>query len=177
MTRSARWRPGEPLVSNWHMPSMDFIIHRGTWNESRANTEGPLYFFNYDISRNKSMYRTRWRCRHALESQSPAGLTMSMTILRNVCRCRLVRFWKMSQFSSCNSLKPTAKWWFSSTDSSLYISANSESAKKNNSGECYRRVRLNTAHESPWTCPIIFLTAANPSTFTLTMARLIWLRC
>lgn len=33
----------------------------------------------------------------------------------------------MSQLSSCRSLKPTARWWFSSTDESLYIKASSES--------------------------------------------------
>lgn len=52
-----------------------------------------------------------------------------MTIFLNDCLCFLVKFWKMSQFSSCSSLKPTAKWWFSSTDESLYIKASSESAK------------------------------------------------
>lgn len=50
-----------------------------------------------------------------------------MTSLRRLWRCRLVRFWKMSQFSWCRSLKPTARWWFSRTDSSLYMRANSES--------------------------------------------------
>lgn len=53
---------------------------------------------------------------------------MSMTIFRSDCRCFLVKFWKMSQFSSCRSLKPTARWWFSNTDESLYIKASSESA-------------------------------------------------
>lgn len=62
--------------------------------------------------------------------QCNQGLTMSMTSLRRLCRCRLVRFWKMSQFSSCRSLNPTARWWFSSTDSSLYINASSESVEK-----------------------------------------------
>ena len=56
------------------------------------------------------------------------GRTMSMTSLRRLCLCLLLRFWKMSQFSSWSSLKPTARWWFSSTDSSLYIRASSESA-------------------------------------------------
>lgn len=59
---------------------------------------------------------------------SQAALTMSMTIFLNDCLCFFVKFWKMSQFSSCSSLKPTAKWWFSSTDESLYIKASSESA-------------------------------------------------
>jgi len=59
---------------------------------------------------------------------SKVELTMSMTIFLNDCLCFLVKFWKMSQFSSCSSLKPTAKWWFSSTDESLYIKASSESA-------------------------------------------------
>lgn len=36
------------------------------------------------------------------------------------------RFWKISHSSFCNNLKATAKWWFSSTDSSLYIIASSE---------------------------------------------------
>lgn len=80
--------------------------------------------------------------------------TISITILRNVWRCflqwhrdergerkainhetlarlpRLLayfwRFWKISHSSFCNNLKATAKWWFSSTDSSLYIIASSE---------------------------------------------------
>lgn len=56
------------------------------------------------------------------------SLTMSMTIFRSDCLCFLVKFWKMSQFSSCRSLKPTARWWFSNTDESLYINASSESA-------------------------------------------------
>lgn len=53
--------------------------------------------------------------------------TMSMTSFRRLWRCRLLRFWKMSQFSWCRSLKPTARWWFSKTDSSLYMRASSES--------------------------------------------------
>lgn len=57
---------------------------------------------------------------------------MSMTIFRSDCRCFLVRFWKMSQFSSCRSLKPTARWWFSNTDESLYMSASSESGQRTN---------------------------------------------
>lgn len=35
--------------------------------------------------------------------------TMSITILRRDCLCFLLRFWKMSQFSSWRSLKPTAR--------------------------------------------------------------------
>lgn len=54
-----------------------------------------------------------------------------MTILRRDCLCFLLRFWKMSQLSSCRSLKPTARWWFSSTDESLYIKASSESGGSN----------------------------------------------
>ena len=54
-------------------------------------------------------------------------LTISMTSFRRLCLCLLLRFWKMSQFSSWSSLNPTARWWFSSTDSSLYIRASSES--------------------------------------------------
>lgn len=57
-------------------------------------------------------------------------LTMSMTIFLSDCLCFFVMFWKISQFSSWSSLKPTARWWFSSTDSSLYMSASSESEKK-----------------------------------------------
>ena len=34
----------------------------------------------------------------------------------------------MSQLGSCSSLKPTARWWFSRTDESLYMRASSESA-------------------------------------------------
>ena len=68
--------------------------------------------------------------------------TMSITIFRNVCRCFLVRLTKISQSLFCRSLNATAKilfvfqrrfdlteparWWFSSTDSSLYIRASSE---------------------------------------------------
>ena len=65
----------------------------------------------------------------ALQKRS-FSLTMSMTIFRSDCLCFLVKFWKMSQFSSCRSLKPTARWWFSNTDESLYISASSESAQE-----------------------------------------------
>lgn len=57
-------------------------------------------------------------------------LTISITILRSDCLCFLLRFWKMSQLSSCKSLNPTARWWFSSTDESLYIRASSESESK-----------------------------------------------
>lgn len=74
-------------------------------------------------------------------------LTMSMTSLRRLCRCRLVRFWKMSQFSSCRSLKPTARWWFSSTDSSLYINANSESVKQSRPG--YQWISWLTSEDCP----------------------------
>ncbi|KAJ8880199.1 hypothetical protein PR048_016665 [Dryococelus australis] len=54
--------------------------------------------------------------------------TISMTILRSVCRCFLPRFTKMSQPSFCSSLNATARWWFSNTLSSLYMSASSEPA-------------------------------------------------
>lgn len=67
------------------------------------------------------------QCSSSMED-GVSKLTMSMTIFLNDCLCFLVKFWKMSQFSSCSSLKPTAKWWFSSTDESLYIKASSESA-------------------------------------------------
>lgn len=72
------------------------------------------------------------KARFAFKEEKGRGcacLTMSMTIFRRDCRCFLVRFWKRSQLSSCSSLNPTAKWWFSKTDSSLYISASSESGK------------------------------------------------
>ena len=52
---------------------------------------------------------------------------MSMTIFLNVWRCFELRLSSISQ--SCfwsSSLNATAKWWFSSTDSSLYMSASSE---------------------------------------------------
>ncbi len=51
---------------------------------------------------------------------------MSMAILRMVWRCLVVSAWNRSHSDLCMSLNATAKWWFSSTDSSLYISANSE---------------------------------------------------
>ena len=60
-------------------------------------------------------------------------LTMSITILLRDCLCFLLRFWKMSQLSSWSSLKPTARWWFSRTDSSLYIRASSESVTERES--------------------------------------------
>lgn len=76
--------------------------------------------------------------------------TMSMTILRSDCLCFLVKFWKMSQFSSCRSLKPTARWWFSSTDESLYMRANSESAE----------TQVNTVNSltRPWPCAYLCIT-------------------
>lgn len=55
-----------------------------------------------------------------------SSLTISITIFLKDCLCFLVRLPKMSQLSSCKSLKATAKWWFSKTDSSLYMSASSE---------------------------------------------------
>lgn len=66
------------------------------------------------------------QCPSSMEDKI-SKLTMSITIFLKDCLCFLVKFWKMSQFSSCSSLKPTAKWWFSSTDESLYIKASSES--------------------------------------------------
>ena len=51
---------------------------------------------------------------------------MSITIFLTVWRCFLVRFTKMSHSGYCSILKATAKWWFSSTDSSLYMRASSE---------------------------------------------------
>ena len=52
--------------------------------------------------------------------------TMSIVIFRNVCLCFLFKLTKISRSLLCNSLKATARWWFSKTDSSLYISASSE---------------------------------------------------
>ena len=51
--------------------------------------------------------------------------TMSMTIFRRVFICFDVRWEKMFRSSAWRSLKATAKWWFSSTLSSLYIKARS----------------------------------------------------
>ena len=51
---------------------------------------------------------------------------MSMTIFLRVCLCFLVRLTKISQSGFWRSLKATARWWFSRTDSSLYIMASSE---------------------------------------------------
>lgn len=52
--------------------------------------------------------------------------TMPMTMRRSACLCLMGTFCRMSQPVSWSSLNATAKWWFSSTDSSLYISANSD---------------------------------------------------
>lgn len=49
-----------------------------------------------------------------------------MTIFLRVCLCFLVRELNMSHSDFWVSLNATAKWWFSSTDSSLYINASSE---------------------------------------------------
>lgn len=57
-------------------------------------------------------------------------LTMSITIFLKLIHCFRARFLKRSAFSSCNNLKATAKWWFSSTEESLYISASSLPAEK-----------------------------------------------
>lgn len=82
---------------------------------------------------------------------------MSMTIVRSDWRCFLLRFWKMSQFSSCSSLKPTARWWFSSTDASLYIRASSESEKEKRASWLNSKWRslnhwmiYNSATKCPW---------------------------
>ena len=53
-------------------------------------------------------------------------LTMSITIFLSVCLCFFVRFTNISQSGFCRSLNATARWWFSSTDSSLYMMASSE---------------------------------------------------
>ena len=55
-------------------------------------------------------------------------LTISMTIRRRSWRDLVGREPNTSQPGSCSSLKATARWWFSSTDSSLYISANSDAS-------------------------------------------------
>ena len=55
-----------------------------------------------------------------------AHLTISITIFLNVCLCFLVRFTNISQSGFWRSLKATARWWFSRTDSSLYMMASSE---------------------------------------------------
>lgn len=47
----------------------------------------------------------------------------------------------MSQLSSWRSLKPTARWWFSNTDSSLYIRASSESK-----GSTIQHIWVKNAH-------------------------------
>jgi len=52
---------------------------------------------------------------------------MSMIIRRMLRRILVVNDANTSQFVCCSSLNATARWWFSRTDSSLYISANSES--------------------------------------------------
>ena len=55
-----------------------------------------------------------------------ARLTRSMIIRRSRCRILVVSGFKTSHDSSWSSLNATARWWFSSTDSSLYINASSE---------------------------------------------------
>ena len=55
--------------------------------------------------------------------------TMSMVIFLNVCLCFLLKLTKISHSFVWSNLKATARWWFSNTDSSLYISANSEPEK------------------------------------------------
>ena len=68
-------------------------------------------------------------------------LTRSMTIFLRDCLCFFGRFWKMSQLSSCSSLKPTARWWFSRTDSSLYMRASSESENGEAEGKQWAHFR------------------------------------
>ena len=72
--------------------------------------------------------------------------TMSMTMRRTCLRCFVVRFWNMSQPSSCISLKATAKWWLSSTESSLYMTARSEPVRYD---EHYRYIYTTIAALSP----------------------------
>ena len=99
-------------------------FHHGLQISQQAHVFGHVSSQHLGSRQSQLWYRGRWQ-------ETPAGgraaPTMSITILRSVCLCFLLRFWKMSQLSSCSSLKPTARWWFSSTDSSLYISASSES--------------------------------------------------
>lgn len=57
-------------------------------------------------------------------------LTMSMTSRRSSRRDLAEMFWKMLQSGFWRSLNATARWWFSRTDSSLYMMANSESKQK-----------------------------------------------
>ena len=52
---------------------------------------------------------------------------MSITIFLRVCLCFLVRLTKISQSGFWRSLNATARWWFSSTDSSLYLPSRSHS--------------------------------------------------
>ena len=52
---------------------------------------------------------------------------MSITIFLRVCLCFLVRLTKISQSGFWRSLNATARWWFSSTDSSLYLASRSQS--------------------------------------------------
>ena len=52
---------------------------------------------------------------------------MSITIFLRVCLCFLVRLTKISQSGFWRSLNATARWWFSSTDSSLYLPSRSQS--------------------------------------------------
>ena len=69
-------------------------------------------------------------------------LTISITIFLRVCFCLRVRLTKISHSGVWSSLKATAKWWFSSTDSSLYIRASSEPARLRTSGSNLNRFRL-----------------------------------
>lgn len=70
---------------------------------------------------------SRVRCNSFIQIKRTSELTISIEIFRNICRCFLVSPTRKSQFESCSNLNATAKWCCSSTDSSLYIIANSES--------------------------------------------------
>ena len=58
-------------------------------------------------------------------------LTMSMAMRRSVRYDLVVKFSKMSAASSCSSLNATARWWFSSTELSLYMTASSSPSSTN----------------------------------------------
>ena len=82
--------------------------------------------------------------------------TMPMTMRRSACRCLTGTFCSTLQPVSWSSLNATAKWWFSSTDSSLYINANSDSASTHHISliqhrliivhQCQLRLCIHTSH-------------------------------
>lgn len=88
--------------------------------------------FNIIHDVNNSKFRSVIVQREKNAINALMNFTMSMTILRRVWCCFAVRFWNILQPSSETSLKATARWWFSRTDSSLYIRASSEPSKRKN---------------------------------------------